>query len=82
VVIPGGRLLGIYDKVMLPDDRDSQGYGRHQRPRLPGFGVRFAVNICADASIPHARRRLQGAELLHPHNQIADIPRTTTAKSQ
>lgn len=77
LVIHRGRLLGLYDKVMLtPGDRDSLGFTAGTAvPVFEAHGVRFAVNICADTSYPYPAlaARLQGAVLLFtPHyNEIA-----------
>lgn len=73
LVIHRGRLLGVYDKIMLT------GGDRHSLKFLPGtsvpvfsaHGTRFAVIICHDSSFPHVAlaARLQGAVLLFsPHN--------------
>lgn len=82
LVIHRGRLLGVYDKVMLtPGDRDSLGFRAGSTvPVFQAHGVRFAVNICADTSylLPALAARLQGAEVLFtPHynlitEQLAD----------
>lgn len=78
LVIHRGRLLGFYDKVMLtPGDRESLGFTPGTAvPVFQAHGVRFAVNICADTSYPHAAlaARLQGAQLLFtPHyNELPD----------
>jgi predicted amidohydrolase len=73
LVIHRGRLLGIYDKVILtPGDRDPLGFKPGSAvPVFQAHGVRFAVIICADTSYPHVAMaaRLQGAEVLFtPHN--------------
>jgi predicted amidohydrolase len=77
LVIQGGRLLGIYDKVMLTrGDREDLGFtaGR-QVPVFEAHGARFGVLICADTSFFAAglAARLQDAQLLFtPHyNRIA-----------
>ncbi len=72
LVIQHGRLLGIYDKVMLVED-ERREYGILPGKSVPVFqaqGVRFAVNICHDTSFPQPAMmaRLQGAEILFtPH---------------
>jgi len=76
MIIQHGRLLGLYDKVMLTGGDRSYGIlpGRSV-PVFEAHGVRFAVNICHDSSFPHPAMmaRLQGAEILFtPHyNHIA-----------
>ena len=79
LVIHRGKLLGIYDKVLLT------GGDSHELRFLPGkavpvftaHGARFAVIVCHDTSFPHVAMaaRLEGAELLFtPHNnEILDI---------
>ena len=76
MIIQQGKLLGLYDKVMLTGG--DRGYGILPGRSVPVFeahGVRFAVNICHDSSFPHPAlmARLQGAEILFtPHyNYIA-----------
>lgn len=77
LVIHRGRLLGLYDKVMLtPGDRHTLGFLPGTAvPVFQAHGVRFAVAICADTSYLHVglAAKLQGAQLLFtPHNnQIA-----------
>lgn len=72
LVISGGRLLGIYDKIMLTEgDADELKFlpGRDV-PVFEAGGVRFAVNICHDTSFPHLAliAKMNGAELLFtPH---------------
>ncbi|WP_165244679.1 carbon-nitrogen hydrolase family protein [Paludisphaera soli] len=73
LVIHRGRLLGIYDKVMLTGgDRDVLGFKAGTSvPVFAAHGVRFASIICHDSSFPHVAMaaRLQGARLLFsPHN--------------
>lgn len=82
LVIARGRLLGVYDKVMLTGgDREVLGFKPGTAvPVFSAHGVRFAAIICHDSSFPHAAMaaRLQGATLLFsPHNneigaEIAD----------
>lgn len=77
LVIHRGRLVGVYDKVMLtPGDRRDLGFSPgSQVPVFQAHDTRFAVLLCADTSYPHVAMtaRLQGAELLFaPHfNQIS-----------
>ena len=72
LVIHRGRLLGIYDKVMLVED-ERREYGILPGKTVPVFrahGVRFAVIVCHDTSFPQPAMmaRLQGAEILFtPH---------------
>ena len=72
LVIEHGRLLGIYDKVMLLEG-ERREYGILPGKCVPVFkahGVRFAVNVCHDTSFPQPAMmaRLQGAEILFtPH---------------
>jgi (R)-amidase len=72
LVIHRGKLLGIYDKVMLTGG-DREGLGFLPGKALPVFEahkVRFAVIICHDSSFPQPAlmARLQGAEILFtPH---------------
>jgi predicted amidohydrolase len=76
LVIHQGRLLGMYDKVMLTGgDREPLRFtAGNQVPVFEAQGVRFGVLICADTSYPYVglAARLQGAELLFtPHyNEI------------
>jgi (R)-amidase len=77
LVIHKGKLLGIYNKIMLT------GGDRNTLKFLPGKdvpvfeanGARFAVVICHDTSFPHPAlvAKLKGAEILFtPHyNSIA-----------
>ena len=72
LVIQRGRLLGIYDKVILTGG-ERRDYGVLPGKAVPVFeahGARFAVIICHDSSFPHPAlaARLQGAEILFaPH---------------
>jgi predicted amidohydrolase len=72
LVIQQGRLLGMYDKVMLTEgDRDELKFvpGKDV-PVFEANGAKFAVIICHDTSFPHVAllARLQGAEILFtPH---------------
>ncbi len=73
LVIHRGKLLGLYDKVMLTGgDRDVLGFRAGESvPVFFAHGVRFAVVICHDTSFPHVAMaaHLQGAQLLFtPHN--------------
>jgi predicted amidohydrolase len=73
LVIHRGRLLGLYDKVMLTGgDREVLGFKPGTAvPVFSAHGTRFAVIICHDSSFPHVAMaaRLQGARLLFtPHN--------------
>lgn len=77
LVIHEGKLLGIYDKIMLTGgDRDKLGFlpGKDV-PVFTANGARFAVVICHDSSFPHPAlvAKLKGAEILFtPHyNDIA-----------
>ncbi len=78
LVIHGGRLLGVSDKIHLtPDDAGILGFTPGTTvPVYTARGARFAVIICADSSYPTAAlsARLQGAELLFtPHyNEIPE----------
>jgi predicted amidohydrolase len=73
LVIHRGKLLGMYDKVMLTGgDRDVLRFlpGRSV-PIFSAHGTRFGVIICHDSSFPQVAMaaRLQGATLLFsPHN--------------
>jgi predicted amidohydrolase len=75
LVIHRGRLLGVYDKVMLTA-ADRQALGFQPGDSVPVFsahGVKFAINICHDTSFPHAAMMacLQGAEILFtPHYNV------------
>jgi len=77
LVIQGGRLLGIYNKVMLTQrDRDVLKFVPGEDvPVFEANGARFAVNICHDTSFPYPAllARLKGAEILFtPHyNSLA-----------
>jgi predicted amidohydrolase len=72
LVIQRGKLLGIYDKVILTGS-ERRRYGVLPGKSVPVFeahGARFAVVICHDSSFPHVAllARLQGAEILFtPH---------------
>ena len=72
LVIQSGKLLGIYDKVILTGGEKRQ-YGVLPGKAVPVFeahGARFAVVVCHDSSFPHPAllARLKGAELLFtPH---------------
>lgn len=73
LVIHRGRLLGLYDKILLtPSDRDELGFSPGTSlPVFEAHGARFGVLICADTSYPHIAMaaKLQGAEILFtPHN--------------
>jgi predicted amidohydrolase len=73
LVIHRGRLLGVYDKVMLTGgDRHQLGFQAGTSiPVFEAHGVRFAVIICHDSSFPHLAMAAQhqGAEILFtPHN--------------
>ena len=77
LVIHKGKLLGIYDKIMLTgSDRDTLKFlpGR-EVPVFEANGARFAVIICHDTSFPQPAlvAKLKGAEILFtPHyNDIA-----------
>lgn len=80
LVIAGGKLLGVYDKVMLTEgDSDDLGFlpGRDV-PVFEANGARFAVNICHDSSFPHLAllAKMRGAELLFtPHYNSIDAQR-------
>ena len=80
LVIYGGKLLGIYDKVMLTGG-DANTLGFLPGKDLPVFeahGVRFSVIICHDTSFPHLAMlaKLRGAELLFtPHYNSIDAQR-------
>jgi predicted amidohydrolase len=72
LIIQRGRLLGIYDKMMLTKgDRDKLGFlPGTTMPVFEANGVRLAVIICHDSSFPHPAllAKLQGAEILFsPH---------------
>jgi predicted amidohydrolase len=79
LVIHRGRLMGMYDKIMLTTgDRDKLGFlpGRDM-PVFDAKGVRFAVIICHDSSFPHPAMiaRLKGAEILFsPHYNDIGVP--------
>ncbi|MFO0890513.1 MAG: carbon-nitrogen hydrolase family protein [Isosphaeraceae bacterium] len=76
LVIHHGKLMGLYDKVMLTGgDRDALGFKPGTAmPVFSAHGAKFAVIICHDSSFPEAAMaaRLQGAEILFsPHyNEI------------
>jgi predicted amidohydrolase len=80
LVIQSGKILGIYDKVMLTGG-ERRNYGVLPGKAVPVFeahGARFAVNICHDTSFPHPAMvaRLQGAEILFtPHYNHIDADR-------
>ena len=80
LVIQGGKVLGIYDKVMLTEgDRDELKFlpGK-SLPVFEAHGARFAVIICHDTSFPHPAllAKLQGAEILFtPHYNSIDAQR-------
>ncbi len=72
LVIEGGRLLGIHDKVMLTEgDRDDLKFiAGNDIPVFATHGTRIAVSICHDTSFPHPAlvARMRGAEILFtPH---------------
>jgi predicted amidohydrolase len=78
LVIHRGRLLGVYDKVMLTrGDAGELGFrpGRSV-PVFEAHGVTFGVIVCHDSSFPHVAMaaRRKGARLLFsPHyNFIAE----------
>jgi predicted amidohydrolase len=72
LVIQKGKILGIYDKVMLVEN-EAREYGILPGKTVPVFtahGARFAVILCHDTSFPQPAMmaRLQGAEILFtPH---------------
>ena len=72
LVIHRGKVLGIYDKIMLTEgDRDELRFlpGK-EMPVFTAHGVRFGVIICHDSSFPYPAliARLKGAEILFsPH---------------
>jgi len=73
LVIHRGKLMGLYDKVMLTsDDRETLGFTPGSAlPVFEAHGARFGVLICADTSYLHVAMaaKLQGAEILFtPHN--------------
>ncbi len=77
LIIHEGKLLGLYDKVMLTGgDRDSLGFKPGTSiPVFRALGVTFGVLICHDTSFPFPAMLAseQGAEILFtPHyNEIA-----------
>jgi len=83
LVIHRGKVIGIYDKIML-----TQG-DRKQLNFLPGtsmpvftaHGVRFAVIICHDSSFPYPAliARLKGAEILFSPHYNSIRPQTVDA---
>jgi len=80
LIIEGGKLLGIYDKVMLTEgDRDNLGFLPGQSvPVFESHGARFAVSICHDTSFPHLSliAKMKGAEILFtPHYNSIDAQR-------
>lgn len=72
LVIHHGKVLGIYDKIMLTEgDRDELRFipGK-EVPVFTANGARFAVIICHDSSFPYPAliAKLNGAEILFsPH---------------
>jgi (R)-amidase len=72
LVIHRGKVLGIYDKIMLTEgDRDELRFipGK-EMPVFTANGARFAVIICHDSSFPYPAliAKLKGAEILFsPH---------------
>ncbi|MCE5272239.1 carbon-nitrogen hydrolase family protein [bacterium] len=80
LVLEGGQVLGVYDKVMLTEgDRDELGFlpGRSV-PVFESHGARFAVSICHDTSFPHLSllAKMKGAEILFtPHYNSIDAQR-------
>lgn len=80
LVIHRGKLLGIYDKVLLTGgDRDNLKFlpGR-DIPVFEANGARFAVVICHDSSFPTPAllAKLRGAEILFtPHYNAIDAQR-------
>lgn len=72
LVIHHGKVLGIYDKIMLTEgDRDELRFipGK-EMPVFTANGARFAVIICHDSSFPYPAliAKLKGAEILFsPH---------------
>jgi predicted amidohydrolase len=80
LVIHRGKVLGIYDKIMLTEgDRDELHFlPGNEMPVFTANGTRFAVIICHDSSFPFPAliARLKGAEILFsPHYN--DIPPQT-----
>ncbi len=72
LVIHRGKVLGIYDKIMLTEgDRDElQFIPGKEMPIFTANGARFAVIICHDSSFPYPAliAKLKGAEILFsPH---------------
>jgi predicted amidohydrolase len=82
-VIHRGKILGIYDKIMLTEgDRDVLRFlpGRDV-PVFAANGARFAVIICHDSSFPYPAliARLKGAEILFSPHYNSIPPRTVDA---
>ena len=83
IVIHRGKLMGVYDKIMLTDgDRNElQFLAGTEMPVFTANGVRFAVIICHDSSFPYPAliAKLKGAELLFsPHYNFIQ-PQTVDA---
>jgi predicted amidohydrolase len=76
LVIHRGKLLGVYDKIMLTSGDKKLFLPGKSIPVFEAHGAHFAVVICADTSFLHPAlaARLQGAEILFtPHyNRIGE----------
>jgi predicted amidohydrolase len=83
LVIHRGKILGIYDKIMLTEgDRDKlQFLPGTDMPVFTVQGVRFAVIICHDSSFPFPAliARLKGAEILFSPHYNSISPQTVDA---
>jgi len=72
LVIQGGEIMGIYDKMILTDSDSTRHHflPGTEMPVFAAHGARFAVIICHDSSFPFPAliARLKGAEILFsPH---------------
>jgi predicted amidohydrolase len=83
LVIHRGKVLGIYDKIMLTEgDRDELRFLPGQdMPVFTANGARFAVIICHDSSFPYPAliARLKGAEILFSPHYNSIPPQTVDA---
>jgi predicted amidohydrolase len=83
LVIHRGKVLGVYDKIMLTEgDRDQLRFvpGK-EMPVFTANGVRFAVIICHDSSFPFPAliARMKGAEILFSPHYNSISPQTVDA---
>lgn len=83
LVIHHGKVMGIYDKIMLTGgDRDQLHFlPGTEVPVFTAHGVRFAVIICHDSSFPYPAliARLKGAEILFSPHYNSIRPQTVDA---